>query len=242
MAPLLLISVRSAAEAREAIVGGADIIDVKEPSRGPLGAADMSTLLEIADVVKPMKPLSAALGELANIDLDQYSPDLLTEYRWLKFGMAGCENLSDSKQRWLRLADHFDRGQKVVAAAYADYHLARSQPPQAIARALPLKDSIFLLDTFAKDGRSVFDIISREELLTLHSEVRTCGARFALAGSLRIEQMERIVECAPDIVGVRGAVCVSGRNGQVDAAKVSAFRDAMRRAFSAYPHPLQATV
>ncbi len=36
----LLVSVRSAAEAEIALSAGADLIDVKEPSRGSLGAAD----------------------------------------------------------------------------------------------------------------------------------------------------------------------------------------------------------
>ena len=35
-----LVSVRSPEEALAALEGGADLIDVKEPSRGPLGAAD----------------------------------------------------------------------------------------------------------------------------------------------------------------------------------------------------------
>ena len=37
--PGLLVSVRSAAEAITALEAGADVIDVKEPSRGALGAA-----------------------------------------------------------------------------------------------------------------------------------------------------------------------------------------------------------
>ena len=35
----LLVSVRSAAEAEEALAGGAALIDVKEPANGPLGKA-----------------------------------------------------------------------------------------------------------------------------------------------------------------------------------------------------------
>ena len=38
--PGLLVSVRSADEAIAALAGGADVIDVKEPNRGALGAAD----------------------------------------------------------------------------------------------------------------------------------------------------------------------------------------------------------
>ena len=35
--PQLLVSVRNATEAAAAVLGGADILDVKEPANGPLG-------------------------------------------------------------------------------------------------------------------------------------------------------------------------------------------------------------
>ena len=38
--PALLVSVRDAAEAGNAVAGGAALIDVKEPARGALGRAD----------------------------------------------------------------------------------------------------------------------------------------------------------------------------------------------------------
>ena len=60
----LLVSVRSAAEARAALLGGADLIDVKEPLRGSLGAADADRLREISEVVSGQLTLSAAWGEL----------------------------------------------------------------------------------------------------------------------------------------------------------------------------------
>ena len=47
----LLVSVRDAAEARLAVEAGVDLIDVKEPSAGPLGAAAAETLAEIAAAV-----------------------------------------------------------------------------------------------------------------------------------------------------------------------------------------------
>jgi uncharacterized protein (UPF0264 family) len=40
----LLVSVRDAAEAADALAGGADLIDVKEPNAGSLGAAGHPTL------------------------------------------------------------------------------------------------------------------------------------------------------------------------------------------------------
>ena len=47
----LLVSVRNVEEAQIAIAEGVDLIDVKEPSRGALGAADPVTLKAIARCV-----------------------------------------------------------------------------------------------------------------------------------------------------------------------------------------------
>ena len=60
----LLVSVRNAAEATEALAGGASIIDVKEPSRGPLGRADADVTAAIAEAVAGRAPLTVACGEL----------------------------------------------------------------------------------------------------------------------------------------------------------------------------------
>ena len=60
----LLVSVRSAAEAEAALRGGADVIDVKEPGRGPLGRADDAVIADVVRLVAGRRPVSAALGEL----------------------------------------------------------------------------------------------------------------------------------------------------------------------------------
>ena len=59
----LLISVADAAEARIALEGDADIIDVKDPARGTLGSADSAVLREVVEVVGAARPVSAALGD-----------------------------------------------------------------------------------------------------------------------------------------------------------------------------------
>lgn len=59
----LLVSVRDSSEALAAVRGGADIIDVKDPSSGPLGFAGVSIIESILNVVHDQCPVSAALGE-----------------------------------------------------------------------------------------------------------------------------------------------------------------------------------
>src|SRR5689334_14696969 len=60
----LLVSVRDAAEARDAVEAGADLIDVKEPQAVSLGAAAPQIVAEIIQAVAGRRPVSVALGEL----------------------------------------------------------------------------------------------------------------------------------------------------------------------------------
>ncbi|MBI3863420.1 MAG: hypothetical protein HY290_16135, partial [Planctomycetia bacterium] len=90
--PQLLVSVRSAAEAAAAIAGGCDVLDVKEPSRGPLGMADVSTIAAIIDAARaaqPSAPVSVALGEAADWAPDRQPPQLPAGIAYLKLGTAG---------------------------------------------------------------------------------------------------------------------------------------------------------
>src|SRR4029077_12704545 len=59
----LLVSVRGSVEARAAVAGGADVIDAKDPDRGPLGAVRADQLAAIRREVGAARPVSAALGD-----------------------------------------------------------------------------------------------------------------------------------------------------------------------------------
>ena len=95
----LLVSVVSAAEARQALAGGADIIDVKDPGEGALGAPSPRVLSEVVQVVGGAVPVSVALGDL---------PDLPTRPRWPRAAprsaapttsRSGCEGCGSSTAR-----------------------------------------------------------------------------------------------------------------------------------------------
>src|SRR5207248_4650901 len=85
--PKLLVSVRNRAEAEAALAGGADLIDVKEPKRGALGAADARTLAAVVAAVAGRRPVSAALGELR--ETFWKGPPALPGLAYVKWGLAG---------------------------------------------------------------------------------------------------------------------------------------------------------
>src|SRR5262245_39809144 len=59
----LLVSVVDAEEACVAAVAGADVIDVKDPSRGSLGEAAPAVVRAVREVTPRDLPVSAALGD-----------------------------------------------------------------------------------------------------------------------------------------------------------------------------------
>jgi uncharacterized protein (UPF0264 family) len=63
----LLVSVRNAAEAAVALRAGADLIDIKEPAKGSLGAPTNQTVEEVVTTVAGAVPVSVALGELRDL-------------------------------------------------------------------------------------------------------------------------------------------------------------------------------
>ena len=62
--PAFLASVTNADEAGFALLGGADVIDCKDPSSGALGALDEAIVREIVARIAGRLPVSATVGDL----------------------------------------------------------------------------------------------------------------------------------------------------------------------------------
>jgi hypothetical protein len=233
----LLVSVRSGAEAQAALAGGAEIIDVKEPLRGALGAADASVLCEVRDVIGSALPLSAALGELlsdrAMPDLDDavaFAQRIPPGYRFAKFGLAGCAKHRDWPQRWRVAMGALPRGVQPVAVAYADWRCAEApQPDDVLQAAAEFGCTGLLLDTFDKQAGDVFHWLTDERLASLVASAQAAGMFVAVGGSLTLESAPRAIGAMADVIAVRGAACSGGRTGCVSAERVRSLAAIVKR-------------
>jgi uncharacterized protein (UPF0264 family) len=227
--PKLLVSVRDAAEAEAALAGGADLIDVKEPANGPLGRADFATIAEVVKTVAGRVPISAALGELRDCPLVRVGIELPEGVEYVKWGLAGL-----LRQKW---AHHFQvahlflwAGRRVVAVAYADWVPAESpRPADVVAYARDHNIGAILLDTYQKGGTTLLDWLSVAEIAALVETCRESGVPVALAGSLGVAEIERLLPLAPDWFAVRGAACAGGRGGRVEESRVRALAELIRK-------------
>jgi uncharacterized protein (UPF0264 family) len=216
----LLVSVRDAEEAQIAIAEGVDLIDVKEPLRGALGAADAGTLDTIARSVAGRAPLSAAMGEL--LEAISLPPRLASQLRYAKFGLAGCAQHVDWKDRWQRAIANLPAGVAAVAVAYADAADAHAPEVETVlANARAVGCGAVLFDTFGKSGGSLVDHFGLSRLSHLIDESRRAGLLTVVAGGLKGREIRQILPLGPDYVGVRGAACRGERSGRLDRKRVS---------------------
>ena len=224
----LLISVRSADEAAIALAAGADLIDVKEPSNGPLGIAHHEVLAAVLATVKGAVPVSAALGE--------WTPNALTDVHWhlqlpvqfIKWGLAGYGNKPGWGEDLLDMRRQIRTGTEVVLVAYADWEKAKSPPPVAVVQfAKRFRYKAVLIDTFLKDGSTLLDSLPLPELTGLLTSLKAGRIPVALGGSLKIEQLKQLKPLAPDWFAVRGAVCAGGtREGLLDPVRIQKWKAA----------------
>lgn len=213
----LLVSVRSAAEARLACALGVDLLDVKEPGRGSLGRAEPVVWREIA-ALGATQPLSLALGELRDWDA-QRSHEIPPGYAFAKLGLSGLADDGAWEARWRRAIARWPPGLSPVAVIYADALDAQAPPA---ARILPAAGAVgcraVLVDTFVKGSRRLLDCWTLDELARLVDETRRRGMLAVVAGSLDAAQLAHVLPLGPDYVAVRGAACAGGREAGLSAA------------------------
>lgn len=219
----LLVSVRNATEALTALAAGADLVDVKEPDRGALGAADADTISKVVAAVAQRVPTSAALGELAEFGRREQA--LPRQLNFVKWGPAGCANLVEWLQRWRAASAGLPEGTQPVAVAYADSQAAGSPDPWQIAdQAMKLGCRGLLLDTYNKRNGSVLEYFSLADLQRWMEPLQDAGILTVVAGGLGANEVSQIARIRPDYIGVRGAACEGGRAGVIDHRRICTLR------------------
>jgi uncharacterized protein (UPF0264 family) len=233
---LLLVSVRCADEVVTAVDGGADIIDVKEPSHGSLGMATPETLAACAVVMPENLLWTVAGGELVeNIDsgfaavqevvgqgvggqgvaCSQRSLKRLPDA--IKFGLSQCEG-TPWEHVFQNVAEQLPECVQAIPVAYADRQAANSPGVDTVLETAARHGwETVLVDTFDKlQSGSLLNLVAVETIQQWVAQARDLGIRIVLAGRLSLQDVPIVAACEPMAVAVRSAVCVGGRNGRVD--------------------------
>jgi uncharacterized protein (UPF0264 family) len=213
----LLVSPGTIDEARRSVA--ADIIDVKKPSEGSLGANFPWVIKEVKSFAQ--KPVSAAIGDFT------YKPGgaSLAAYGaacagadYIKIGLA-FDRVTRARDMISAVVkavkDEFPE-KKVVIAAYSDYKRMGTISPYEMAPiAAELGADVAMVDTGIKDSKSTFEFMNEADLISFTARNTDLGLKTAVAGSLRFEDITALKRINPDIIGVRGMVCGGDRNATI---------------------------
>jgi uncharacterized protein (UPF0264 family) len=222
----LLFSVINADEAVQ-IKAVADVVDVKDPSKGPLGAPDVRVVAAVIKEVGGAAQVSASLGDA---DFNNIIGHVQLAKAFVGEGVlivkTAVSRLSPANAEYVikKLRDTLPDRVKVVATAYADESSPELLFDFAVTASSSGADGV-LLDTAVKNGRSLFDHVDEDTLKGFVSASHTAGLFVALAGSLGVGDLARVACVNPDYAGFRSAIACNGRGASgVDIEKALEIR------------------
>ena len=217
----MLASVTSLAEARIVIDAGADLVDLKDPHQGALGALPVDIIRDVVRQVGegcltsatagdlPMEPatVSAAAAALAETGVDYVKVGLFPGA-----GRRACIS---------GLGKITANGTRLVVVMFAD-----CEPDFSLIDHIKENGSAgVMLDTATKTGGGLRDVMHHSELHEFVERARDAGLMVGLAGSLRIGDITALLDLEPDYLGFRGALCAGTERTQaIDPSAVGKVR------------------
>jgi uncharacterized protein (UPF0264 family) len=225
----LLISPKNKTEAIEAIKGGADIIDIKNPSEGPLGANFPWIIKEILKLVPKNVETSCTIGEMpklpGSISLAARGA-ASTGVNYIKAGLSGLKKPEEAinlMTNVVKAVKNYNSEIKVVITGYADAEKIGSINPLLIPIiAANVSADVSMIDTALKNGKSIFDFLDTDQIRNFVETSHKLKLKTALAGSIKIDDLKKIPLLEADIVGIRGAACTNNDRlyGKITRKKV----------------------
>jgi uncharacterized protein (UPF0264 family) len=234
----LLISPKDEKEAAEAIAGGADIIDVKNPKEGALGANFPWIIKRIREITPKNIEVSCTLGDVPNLPGAMSLAALgaaTTGVDYIKAGLYGLKTEEDAvylTRSVTRAVRDFDSSIKVVITGYADASRVGSVNPMLIPDIThKAQADIAMIDTAVKDGKNLFTFLTINQLRSFVDAAHDHGLKAALAGSLKKEDLPAVYALGADVVGLRGAACTHGDrvDGRITRETVQELVEVVRR-------------
>ncbi|MDX1914282.1 MAG: (5-formylfuran-3-yl)methyl phosphate synthase [Methylophilus sp.] len=199
----LLISVKNPQEALQALDAGADFIDLKDPQVGALGSLDDQVSSEIIRVLDKRAIISATVGEY-----HENAENLLAAIEnkakmgvdIVKLPISTFLNEQSFVEPLLQIQSHY--GVSLIAVFFADL-----EPDfNWIAKLAHIGFYGAMLDTAYKHHQ-LLCALSQETLSDFVKLCKRYHMQAGLAGSLRIECIQELMQYQSDYLGFRSGVC-----------------------------------
>ena len=222
----MLASVNSLQEALLVQPLSVDVIDLKQPAQGALGALPVADVKHIVTHLDANTVVSATIGDLPmqpELVLTAVKAMAATGVDYVKIGFfpggdwQGCIDC---------LAEITKQGQALIAVLFAD-----TRPDFAVID--ELREAGFtgvMLDTKDKSLGSLTQLMSNAELEAFVDNAKNAGFLTGLAGSLKAADIESLLPLQADYLGFRGALCREHcRTAELDVERIIDIRGRLMR-------------
>ncbi|ESZ27841.1 MULTISPECIES: (5-formylfuran-3-yl)methyl phosphate synthase [unclassified Mesorhizobium] len=217
----MLASVTGIEEAEIALSGGVDIVDLKDPKAGALGAVSTETMRRTISFIAGRAPVSAVCGDLPmepetiRIKAEEIAA---TGVDYVKIGFFPSANISACVEALEPLAART----KLIAVLFADLAPEFELLPMFARH----RFHGVMVDTAQKGKGRLLDHLPPERIPGFVDRTKSLGLMAGLSGSLEAPDIPRLLPFAPDFLGFRGALCGhSGRTSSISAEAVSQIRE-----------------
>ncbi len=183
---------------------GADIIDLKDPNQGALGGLSIETIYSIVDHLWEKSIISATVGDLdadVSLILERIGKVADTGVDYVKVGMFSQDHIINCLPAF---EHHARRGIKIIAVLFADHSFDVIETIKACKKA---HIAGVMMDTAGKNAGSLLLHRSETELRQFVLTAKQYGLLTGLAGSLREEDIQKLLPLNSDYLGFRTALC-----------------------------------
>ncbi len=222
-----LASVQSLDEAKTLEQTLPDILDLKDPASGALGALPLSVVKSVVAWVDGRCETSATIGDQlmkAEIISPAVNAMAATGVDYVKVGLFADPALESCLSGLKQTLSELNR--PVIAVIFADQ-------TKDICLVSSIKQAGFsgvMVDTASKNGQGLLQHWSEAELSSFITEARKHGMLCGMAGALAIEDIDSLESLGADYLGFRSALCERRqRTATLQAERALAIQQRLQR-------------
>jgi uncharacterized protein (UPF0264 family) len=199
-----LASVQSLDEAQALTSCLPDILDLKNPSTGALGALPLSTVSTVVNWLEGRCLTSATVGDLPmQADLIYQAVVAMAEtgVDYVKVGLFSSPDISECLAELSQYLPELNT--PLIAVLFAE----QISEPSMLAEIKAAGFDGVMIDTATKNGQSLLDHWSLTQCKRFVDASHSFGMLCGLAGALRLEDINRLQPLMADYLGFRSALC-----------------------------------
>jgi dihydroneopterin aldolase len=216
----MLASVTGADEAEIAVAGGADIVDLKDPRAGALGALPTEMIRHVVASIAGRRATSAVCGDLPMVPQTiraKAEEIAATGVDYVKVGFFPSPAAAACAEALAPLTGRT----KLIAVLFADRGPDLGLLPTFAAQGFHGA----LVDTADKSKGRLLDHLPPQRLPEFVDPAKALGLKTGFSGSLEAPDIPRLLPFGPDFLGFRRALCGdAGRSGAISEEAVQRIR------------------